>query len=122
VPALEVSGRYTGMATCVRSTASSAPGGGHADGQVVSEHVLGDGIGHVLATSTGQVWAGYFDKGIYGNYGWGRAESEEPVGAYGIVRFSPGLEPAWRYPKYTEVGPWDAISDCYALNVDDSCA
>jgi hypothetical protein len=55
VPAPEVSGRYTGMATCVRSTASSAPGGGHADGQVVSEHVLGDGIGHVLATSTGQV-------------------------------------------------------------------
>jgi hypothetical protein len=28
------------------------------DGQVVSEHVLGDGIGHVLATSTGQVWIG----------------------------------------------------------------
>ena len=93
-----------------------------ADGQVVSEHVLGDGIGHVLATSAGQVWVGYFDEGIYGNYGWGRADTEEPVGAYGIVRFSPGLEPAWHYPKYTEVGPWDAISDCYALNVDDSCA
>jgi hypothetical protein len=90
------------------------------DGQVVSEHVLGDGIAHVLATSTGQVWVGYFDEGIYGNYGWGRAESEEPVGAYGIVRFSPDLEPAWHYPKYTEVGPWDAISDCYALNVDDT--
>ena len=40
-----------------------------ADGQVVSEHVLGDGIAHLLATSTGQVWAGYFDEGIYGNYG-----------------------------------------------------
>ena len=90
------------------------------DGQVVSEHVLGDGIGHVLATSTGQVWAGYFDEGIYGNYGWGRAEGAEPVGAYGIVRFSPDLEPAWHYPKYTEIGPWDAISDCYALNVDDT--
>ena len=90
------------------------------DGQVVSEHVLRDGIAHVLATSTGQVWAGYFDEGIYGNYGWGRAESEEPVGAYGIVRFSPDLQPAWHYPKYTEAGPWDAISDCYALNVDDT--
>ena len=42
------------------------------DGQVVSEHVLGDGIGHVLATSAGQVWVGYFDEGIYGNYGRGR--------------------------------------------------
>ena len=92
------------------------------DGQIVSEHVLGDGIGHVLATSTGQVWVGYFDEGIYGNYGWGRADSEEPVGAYGIVRFSPDLEPDWHYPKYTGVGPWDAISDCYALNVDDTSA
>ena len=89
------------------------------DGQAVSEHVLGDGIAHVLATSAGQVWAGYFDEGIYGNYGWGRADSEEPVGAYGIVRFSPDLEAAWHYPTYTEVGSWDAISDCYALNVDD---
>jgi hypothetical protein len=92
------------------------------DGQVVSEHVLGDGIAHVLADSTGQIWAGYFDEGIYGNYGWGRADSEEPIGAYGIVRFSPDLEPTWHYPKYTEVGPWDAVSDCYALNVDDTSA
>ena len=68
-----------------------------ADGQVVSEHVLGDGIGHVLATST-------------------------PVGAYGIVRFSSDLDPDWHYPKYTEIGPWDAIGDCYALNVDDTSA
>ena len=32
--------------------------------------------------------------------------------------------PTWSPPgttrKYTEVGPWDAISDCYALNVDDA--
>ena len=92
------------------------------DGQVISDHVLGDGIAHVLATSTGQVWTGYFDEGIYGTYGWGQPGSQEPVGAYGIVRFSPGLEDAWHYPRYTEAGPWDAISDCYALNVDDTCA
>jgi hypothetical protein len=70
-----------------------------ADGQVVSEHVLGDGIGHVLATSTGQVWIGYFDEGIYGNYGWGQAGTEEPVGAHGIVRFSPELAPAWHLSR-----------------------
>ena len=93
-----------------------------ADGQIVAERVLGDGIRHVLATSNGQVWIGYFDEGIYGNYGWGRADTEDPVGAYGIVRFSPGLAAVWHYPKYTKVGPWDAISDCYALNVDDMCA
>ena len=57
-----------------------------------------------------------------GNYGWGQANTDEPVGAAGIVRFSPRLAPAWHYPRYTEVGPWDAISDCYALNVDDTCA
>jgi hypothetical protein len=34
-----------------------------ADGQVVAERVLGDGIGHVLAASDGQVWVGYFDEG-----------------------------------------------------------
>ena len=93
-----------------------------ADGQVVAEGVLGDGIGHVLAASDGQVWVGYFDEGIYGNYGWGQPGAGEPVGASGVVRFSPGLEPVWHYPRCTEVGPWDAISDCYALNVDDRCA
>jgi hypothetical protein len=92
------------------------------DGQVICERVLGDGIAHVLATSDGQVWIGYFDEGIYGNYGWGQADTEEPVGASGIVRFSPGLAPVWRYPRCTGVGPWDAISDCYALNVDGTCA
>jgi hypothetical protein len=92
-----------------------------ADGQVLCETVLGDGISHVLATSSGQVWIGYFDEGIYGNYGWGQADTAQPVGAYGIVRFSPELAPVWHYPRYTEVGPWDAISDCYALNVDGTC-
>ena len=28
------------------------------------------------------------------------------------------MEPAWHYPRYTEVGPWEAVSDCCALNVD----
>jgi hypothetical protein len=46
-----------------------------ANGQVVAERVLGDGIGHVLATSSGQVWIGYFDEGIYGNYGWDQANT-----------------------------------------------
>jgi hypothetical protein len=38
-----------------------------ADGQVVSEHVLGDGIGHVLATSAGQVWVGYWTGHVFPN-------------------------------------------------------
>ena len=93
-----------------------------ADGQILCEGVLGDGIQHVLATRSGQVWVGSFDEGIYGNYGWGHADTKAPVGAAGIVRFSPALAPAWHYPRYTEAGPWDAISDCYALNLDDERA
>ncbi len=30
------------------------------------------------------------------------------------------MEPAWHYPEYAQVGPWDPVSDCYALNVDDT--
>ena len=88
-------------------------------GHVISRHVLGDGIAHLLAASTGEVWAGYFDEGIFGNYGWGRADTDEPIGACGIVQFSDRLEPAWRFPHYTTIGPWDAICDCSALNVED---
>jgi hypothetical protein len=83
--------------------------------------VLGDGIGYVQATSSGQVWVGYFDEGIYGNYGWGQADTEAPVGAAGIVRFSAALAPTWRYPDYTQNRPWDGINDCCALNVGDTC-
>jgi hypothetical protein len=89
------------------------------DGRVLDEAVLGDGIEHVLATSDGYVWAGYFDEGVYGNYGWGNPDAEPPVGWPGLVRFTPGLQADWRFPSHVEQ-PWGAISDCYALNVDDS--
>ncbi len=93
-----------------------------AGGQVVSEHVLGDGIASLLADSSGHLWAGYFDEGVYGNYGWGRhADGDEPVGASGIVQFSPALEPAWHYPYPGDNEPWEGVNDCYALNVGDEC-
>ena len=59
---------------------------------------------------------------VYGNYGWGNGDTASPVGAYGIVRFSPELEPDWHYPVYRENPPWGPIDDCYALNVDGDCA
>lgn len=91
-----------------------------ADGNAVSEEVLGDGIAHVLADSAGFVWVGYFDEGIFGNYGWGEADSSEPIGSCGLVRFSPDLRPEWRYPSATS--PFGSITDCYALNIDDTTA
>ena len=33
------------------------------------------------------------DEGIFGNYGWGQADTDEPIGAYGIVQFSPASNP-----------------------------
>jgi hypothetical protein len=89
-----------------------------ADGRTVAREVLGDGIEHVLTTSAGDVWVGYFDEGIFGNFGWGGQGASEPVGACGLIRFSPDLRPAWR--AHYEAGQhWTEISDVYALNVSD---
>ena len=85
-------------------------------GEIVAEATLGDGIEHVFTTPSDHVWVGYFDEGVYGNYGWGETGSPAPVGRHGLVRFTPELGPGWQFPY--EAGPSaGAISDCYALNV-----
>ncbi len=86
------------------------------DGQVLAERTLGDGIEHVMAAADGHVWVGYFDEGVYGSFGWG-GPGPTPLGAPGLVRFSPDLEPDWTFPSHSD-HPWGAIDDCYALNVD----
>ncbi|MFD0857346.1 hypothetical protein ACFQ07_34400 [Actinomadura adrarensis] len=88
-----------------------------ADGTALAAETLGDGIEHVLTTSSGHVWVGYFDEGVYGNYGWGGAEDRAPVGSCGLARFSADLKAEWQFPSHVN-NPWGAISDCYALNVD----
>ncbi|WP_435124392.1 hypothetical protein [Micromonospora tulbaghiae] len=87
-------------------------------GHVEARATLGDGIAHVFTTTSGQVWVGYFDEGVYGNYGWGDGNAAPPIGNAGLVRFSPQLEPTWRFPSHGD-NDWGAISDCYALNVTD---
>ncbi|WP_143202543.1 hypothetical protein [Amycolatopsis sp. CB00013] len=86
-------------------------------GVVVAEHTVGDGIEHVQATPRGEIWVGYFDEGIYGNYGWGEPDGEPPMGACGLTRFSAAFTQEWRYPSHVD-NTWGAISDCDALNVD----
>jgi hypothetical protein len=78
----------------------------------VHEGVVGDGIEHVFTTSTGEIWVGYFDEGVFGNYGWG-GPGPDPIGAGGIVRFAADLSLRWSFPLNT------SMADCYALNVDD---
>jgi hypothetical protein len=85
-----------------------------ANGRKVAEGTLGDGIEEVLATPSGRIWVGYFDEGVYGNYGWG-GPGPEPIGSHGLVQFTDAFEMLWQYPYDAEGG---AISDAYALNVD----
>jgi hypothetical protein len=82
------------------------------DGALVAGYTFGDGIENVLTTPSGYAWVGYFDEGVYGNYGWG-GPGPEPVGSCGLARFSPGGQQDWRFPTDDTA----AIDDCYALNV-----
>lgn len=82
------------------------------DGAVVAEYTFGDGVEDVLTTPSGNAWVGYFDEGVYGNYGWG-GPGPEPMGSCGLSRFGPGGEQDWRFPP-DDTAP---IDDCYALNV-----
>jgi hypothetical protein len=91
------------------------------DGRAIVEGTVGDGVHHVFVSDSGHVWVGYFDEGVYGNNGWGDAGSPPPLGAPGLVRYSPDLEPDWHYPADARQS-WGAISDCYALNIDGDTA
>ena len=79
------------------------------DGTPARRFVLGDGLEYVWASPDGSIWAGYFDEGVFGNYGW-----NEPLGADGILRLNAQGEILWRFTAPTG---FDSIADCYALNV-----
>lgn len=81
----------------------------------VRELTLGDGIQHVQTTASGRIWVGYFDEGIFGNYGWGSVEGAEPMGASGLVCFGERGERRFEYDA--AAAGTDSICDCYALNV-----
>ncbi|WP_143228171.1 hypothetical protein [Actinomadura meyerae] len=87
-----------------------------AEGTALAAETFGDGIEHVFTTATGHIWVGYFDEGVFGNYGSGGAEGPGPIGSSGIVRFSPDLKIDWHFPSGMN-DPWGMIIDCYALNV-----
>ncbi|MFT4126956.1 MAG: hypothetical protein QM662_12105 [Gordonia sp. (in: high G+C Gram-positive bacteria)] len=82
-----------------------------ADGRVERTGVLGDGICHLAVTAADEIWVGYFDEGVLGNFGWHHPEAPPPVGVAGLVRFDRGLRPVWEFD-----GP-EPIVDCYALNL-----
>lgn len=75
------------------------------NGQLIEAFTLGDGISHVQIDETDTIWVGYFDEGVYGNFGW-----EQPMGSDGFIAYSINGQKLWGGSDYD-------ISDCYALNV-----
>lgn len=76
------------------------------DGTVLKEMCLGDGIQNCIVTEDKRIITGYFDEGVFGNYGW-----DEPIGSCGLIVWDENGQSIWKanYPIY----------DCYAMNVDD---
>src|SRR5262249_4405358 len=64
-----------------------------------------------------RIWVGYYDEGVYGNFGWGNAQGSAPIGAAGLLCFDRSGKKIWEYDAPEDVG---TIDDCYALNVSSS--
>lgn len=78
-------------------------------GRLAREFLLGDGIQQLQTTASGDIWTGYFDEGVYGNFGW-----DQPVGASGLTRWDRFGNRQYDYQPGADVR---RIDDCYALNV-----
>lgn len=82
------------------------------DGSLAAQFCAGDGIQHLQCDAG--IWIGYFDEGVFGNFGWGRPGRPPPIGAAGLNRFDARGDLVWSYrPPPDDPG----IADCYALNV-----
>lgn len=75
------------------------------DGRLLRELALGDAIEHLQTSARAQIWAGYFDEGIFGG---------DPLSKSGLIAMDAQGAPTFRYRP--EAG-LDIIVDCYALNV-----
>jgi hypothetical protein len=82
-----------------------------AEGLPVRSACLGDGISRCSVTASGAIWVGYFDEGVFGNYGWGDGPGSTPIGQPGWNRFDSALQLTWSHPDPEE----GEIADCYAL-------
>jgi len=74
-------------------------------GNILREFALGDGIEELQTTASGDIWASYFDEGVFGR----------TIGAAGLVRFDGQGVPTYEFQPSEGL---DRISDCYALNVE----
>jgi hypothetical protein len=74
--------------------------------------LLGDGIQHIGIDALGRIWVGYFDEGVFGNFGWGHPGPSGP-GAGGLVCFNDNGGVLWRFNRDDGEA---FIDDCYAMN------
>ncbi len=77
------------------------------NGHLIRSFCLGDGIEHVYVTKNQEIWTGYFDEGVFGNYGW-----EKPIGRSGLV----GWDASGRKMDSLEEDREYSIFECLALN------
>jgi hypothetical protein len=78
-------------------------------GEFIHGITLGDGIEHLRVDLSGRIWAGYFDEGVLGNFGW-----SDPLGHAGLVAWSTDGKQLF---EFTPSGDAPPILDCYAMNV-----
>ncbi len=79
-------------------------------GEFLRDFIIGDGIQDVKIDTKGNIWASYFDEGIFGNYGW-----NNPIGISGLICWNKEGEKVWEFEPTDEL---DHMSDCYAMNID----
>ncbi|CAN5343798.1 hypothetical protein BH10CYA1_BH10CYA1_16520 [soil metagenome] len=80
------------------------------EGKLLRQFCLGDGINNVLVTPSAEIWVGYFDEGVFGNFGW-----KEPMGAAGLNCFDSEGKISWCYDDPPD--GFDYIADCYAMTL-----
>ena len=85
------------------------------DGTILSRFCLGDGIQNCVVKADGTIVTGYFDEGVFGNYGWADSHSTygyvQPIGECGLIAWTPEGIPLCKNEKYP-------IYDCYAISLD----
>lgn len=78
-------------------------------GNIKRKFILGDGIQDIKIESNSIIWTGYFDEGVYGNYGW-----DNPIGSCGLRSWTLDGNVDYIYnPSNYDY----AIDDCYSLNI-----
>ena len=81
------------------------------EGKELRNFCIGDGVQDLRIDARGEIWASYFDEGIFGNCGW----DEDGVGRSGLCSFDAFGNVTWTFE------PPDAlysIDDCYAMSLD----